>query len=277
MTEIRAEFNDLTGDDYEPTIPVTSTRKNNVIILPKASPIKKRERKSLVWEEFKIVKKISDGTNNSQYIDVDEKYIPNDWKNNDSFYKKCKTCANIIFSRNSSSTTLRRHIETSHEKATGLLDKMLKQDTYPLPTKNQIEAICKHMIRESLPFNYVSSESFIEMLDAFGIKVHIPSRNTVVKHIHSLYEKEKVNIMMELSKIKNNSVMISYDTWTSKNGTPFLDVTVHYLDDVNWKIVSILLSFTEFIPPHNATRQMNAIIEVLNYMNLTQKAYILIN
>nr|KAJ0192475.1 hypothetical protein LSAT_V11C800450880 [Lactuca sativa] len=105
-----------------------------------------------------------------------------------------------------------------------------------------LERMC---IKDNRPFSIVDDEGFREFVWEINPMFKISSRWTVANDCLSTHEEEQ----KKLKKIlKNQTLSLTTDTWTSVQNFNYLCLTTHWVDD-NWTLNKRILNFCQ-IPNH---------------------------
>ena len=95
----------------------------------------------------------------------------------------------------------------------------------------------------SLPFRFVESKDFRELLMHLQPRFDVLSRSTLRHEIWELYEEEKGKLKRILLK-HGGRVCLTTDTWTSIQNINYMSLTTHYIDS-DWKLQKKILYFTQ--------------------------------
>ena len=108
-------------------------------------------------------------------------------------------------------------------------------------------------------FSLLNEESFLELVYLLDPRYVPPDRKTIRERIEVEYQSAFETIKKIL---KNVSVNLTCDIWTSLVLDPYLGITAHYID-VNWIYRSHILDVSLFPHPHDN----QSIIAALNEVN----------
>ncbi|KAL0235888.1 hypothetical protein GEMRC1_002470 [Eukaryota sp. GEM-RC1] len=158
----------------------------------------------------------------------------------------CNHCQSS-FSLSTSSSILSKHLANIHNIYVGdrIPPSLETQSILPFAsphspiqqklTKAQ-QSFLRVLINEYIidgchPFSEVERPSFRKIINWLCPNYEEIGRNTVQRDIVLLYKEKQESIGNELEVMIDNSLLnFTLDIWTSKGGTPFLGVTVHYID-----------------------------------------------
>jgi hypothetical protein len=85
-----------------------------------------------------------------------------------------------------------------------------------------------------------------------------------------------VQCVKEKPKTVDSKISITFDSWTSEPGMPFLSVTAHYIDSQDgkpqeWELKSEQLTFMIINGNHNSSNIGRILIETINNCNFHTK------
>lgn len=113
-------------------------------------------------------------------------------------------------------------------------------------SQHEITEGCVHMIVvDELPFRFVEGEGFKYFCKRACPYWVIPCRQTIAKHVLSMYKSEK-KILKDA--LKGKRVSLTTDTWTSIQNINYMVLTAHFVDD-DWILHKKVLNFC-VIPNH---------------------------
>ncbi|XP_031095251.1 zinc finger BED domain-containing protein RICESLEEPER 2-like [Ipomoea triloba] len=97
------------------------------------------------------------------------------------------------------------------------------------------------IIIDELPFIFVEGQGFKRFIAVACPRFKIPSRWTVSRDIHVIYEEEKLKLKC-LFRGNTQRVSITTDSWTSIQRINYMVVTAHFIDE-DWKLHKKIISF----------------------------------
>ncbi|XP_052620942.1 zinc finger BED domain-containing protein RICESLEEPER 4-like [Lactuca sativa] len=101
--------------------------------------------------------------------------------------------------------------------------------------------LARMCIKDNRPFSIVDDEGFKEFVWEINPMFKFPSRWTVAKDCLSIYEEEKKKLKRLL---KNQTVSLTTDTWTSVQNFNYMCLTAHWVDE-NWTLNKRILNFCQ--------------------------------
>ena len=122
-------------------------------------------------------------------------------------------------------------------------------------------------------FSLLNEDSFLELMYILDRRYVPPDRQTIRERIEVAYQSafEKIQNIL-----KNVSVNVTCDIWTSVILDPYLGITAHYID-ANWIYRSHILDVSLFPHPHDNQSITAALKEVkICSFNLIQLLYLII-
>ncbi|XP_031108518.1 zinc finger BED domain-containing protein RICESLEEPER 2-like [Ipomoea triloba] len=205
-------------------------------------PEKKRkhvEFRSKVWDHFQRLSDINDVITEA----------------------KCIYCAKIYKSQTKKhgTSTLRAHVlsclKNPHSKDTRqslLTFQAVVNSDSDEPTVGELgtwvfsqdsirRALIEMIIIDELPFIFVEGQGFKRFIAVACPRFKIPSRWTVSRDIHVIYEEEKLKLKC-LFRGNTQRVSITTDSWTSIQRINYMVVTAHFIDE-DWKLHKKIISF----------------------------------
>ena len=115
------------------------------------------------------------------------------------------------------------------------------------------------IIQTTMCFSLLNEESFLELVNLLDPRFVPPYRKTIRHRIKVEYETAFLKIKEVL---KNVSVNLTCDIWTSLLLDPYLGITAHYVD-ANWIYRSHILDVSLFPHPHDNQSIIVALTEVI--------------
>lgn len=148
------------------------------------------------------------------------------------------------------------------------------EDFQPLDSNSSkfcTEAVAKFLAFTMQPYNLVERKPFIDMVKSLNPRYKLPSRKYFSKTgIPKLYNDTVEKMQQELARVKEEEVSITTDCWTSVANTPYIAVTVHFIDD-QWNLRSACLSCAHFEVNHTYTNISDMLTSILSDWNLNIK------
>jgi hypothetical protein len=117
------------------------------------------------------------------------------------------------------------------------------------------------IIQASMSFSLLNQESFLELVYLLDPRYVPPDRKTIRERIEVEYQCtfEKIKKIL-----KNVSINLTCDVWTSLVLDPYLGITAHYID-ASWIFRSHILDVSVFPNPHDNESIIVALKEVNFY------------
>jgi hypothetical protein len=107
--------------------------------------------------------------------------------------------------------------------------------------------LAKMVIAHEQPFTLVDNPLFRKFLASLQPKFRLFSSTTLKSDVMQLYDSMKVELAREISQV--DCIALTTDLWTSKNQTPFMVVSAHFILP-NWILKKRLIAFKELPTPH---------------------------
>ena len=163
----------------------------------------------------------------------------------------CSNC-NAVFETSSSTTTLRRHLD-SHQIVTPKRKQKSIDDyrTDPHTTKDQKErddAVITWIVCDQQPFTGIECPQWHQMISKFDPRYQFHNRQTTKEQIINLFNSKKTDVKNLIAEIPGK-VSFTSDMWTASNSDAFLSLTIHYVDN-NWEFKNFLLDIIPFSARH---------------------------
>ena len=115
------------------------------------------------------------------------------------------------------------------------------------------------IIQTTMCFSLLNEESFLELVYFLDPRYVPPDRKTIKHRIEIEYE---TAFLKTKEVLKNVSVNLTCDIWTSLLLDPYLGITAHYVD-ANWIYRSHILDVSLFPHPHDNQSIIAALTEVI--------------
>ena len=202
------------------------------------------------------------------------------WK----FFQKAKNDDNVVISINcqlceteygtkTSTTTLRRHLESSHSSVyiPNNKQKQRQISPYTLAEQKHITVKLAQWITVDLqPFSVVERMEFKQFIYVLDPRYVIPCRQNIKQEIDSLFLQRKANIQSDINTF-TTKVALTTDIWSSSySNIAFLGITMHYINS-DWKLKKCLLDFIPIEGSHSARLISSKITNLLQEFNLSDR------
>ena len=192
-------------------------------------------------------------------------------KKNDKLFTTCMLC-NTEMAYHSGTSSMRNHRQRRHpskSKSSGQVGALVGRQTtltsswirkpmssqvYEKHTKN-LALMCAIDAR---PLSICQGVGFKRFVRDLNPDYQVPSRTTVTKYLHKLYHDAKIDVVQSL---KDQSVSITSDIWTSVALDGYLSVTGHYIDN-DWVLQNKNLSTKPMNERHSGVNIAAAIKSV---------------
>lgn len=126
------------------------------------------------------------------------------------------------------------------------------------------KAVARMCIKDNQPFSIVEDEGFQELMWEANSQFELPSRWTVARDALSIYQEETQKLKKLL---KNQTVCLTTDTWTSVQNYNYMCLTAHWVDD-SWKLRKKILNFCR-ISNHKGVTIGNLVYHCLQEWGIT--------
>ena len=107
----------------------------------------------------------------------------------------------------------------------------------PKMRKDITRLLVNVIVKDTRPLALVSGRGFKELLHYFQPDYIIPSHATLWKYINLQYDQLREQLS---DGIKDQSISLTTDIWTSSTMMPYITVTAHYISDT-WEMQSKVL------------------------------------
>ncbi|KAA1119795.1 hypothetical protein PGT21_050284 [Puccinia graminis f. sp. tritici] len=198
---------------------------------------KKRKTTSEVWTHFK------------QY------------GSGDKLTAVCCSCQAPLTGKSASGTThLWRHLERCSNFKNKTKQALLKTTAgtttnWSFSQEESRKLLAKMVIAHEQPFTLVDNPLFQKFLASLQPKFRLFSSTTLRSDVMKLYESMKVDLAREISQA--DRIALTTDLWTSRNQTPFMVVSAHFILP-DWILKKRIIAFKELPTPHmSATEYMS--------------------
>ena len=202
-------------------------------------------------------------------------YFEQPVKKNDKMYTKCLLCCNE-FAYHGGTSSMRNHLNHRHpsksKQATNgqvgalagrqhTLTSMKAWNRSPMTSAVQekhtrnLALLCA---LDARPLSLCEGVGFKNFVKGLNPDYKIPTRPTVTRYLHKIYEEAKVDVVKALS---GQHVAMTSDIWTSNSLDGYLSVTGHFIDST-WKLQNKNLSTKPFNDRHTGVNIARAILQV---------------
>lgn len=167
---------------------------------------------------------------------------------------KCKLCSKE-FSYSGGTTTLSRHLYTTHQKVMSFTNtqSMIKEAVTPIQPKlmfnkcrfSQVrqekatQLLTKFIILNMLPLSLVDDAAFADFVNLLEPEYKIPCRQTFTDRLDSMKHEEAKSVKEEMGKA--SSVAVTTDIWTSAGNASYISLTASYITS-DWQLITRTLS-----------------------------------
>ncbi|GJS48792.1 zinc finger BED domain-containing protein RICESLEEPER 2-like protein [Tanacetum coccineum] len=103
------------------------------------------------------------------------------------------------------------------------------------------KSIARMCIKDNQPFSIVDDEGFKELVWDLSSEFKMPSRWIVARDCLSLFQEEKIKLKHLL---KNQTVCLTIDTWTSVQNYNYMCLTAHWIDE-KWNLNKKIRNFCQ--------------------------------
>lgn len=182
---------------------------------------------------------------------------------------RCRTCDSVLGCKKGTTSALIAHLKrhtkqneeftSSSTASSGSSSARRVQSMSNQPTLNNFlpksnlasqkildKQIARWLAESGVPFRVIDLPSFKKLINIANDKLKVRGRNFYSKLVTSLAEEARRDIIdiLQYSKSHLKSVSFTTDIWTSRNGDPFISLTMHFITS-DWE----LLNFTPYVHP----------------------------
>jgi len=150
---------------------------------------------------------------------------------------KCKLCPGdkYLTVNNSGTSNLRSHVTGIHKiSISNIISPKELAVFFSKSSKHNLrEALVEWIVKDSLSFTTVESESFhklFEVIRNLSGDITIPSAQTIKRDLLARYLASKASLKGILGNI-SSKISLTTDLWTSNSCKAFLEVTAYWLDN----------------------------------------------
>jgi hypothetical protein len=126
--------------------------------------------------------------------------------------------------------------------------------------------VCRKLVARAqagstVPATIVEDEGWRIAWKYMQPEVELISRRTLSDDIGKVYSEKKTDVQRMISDHQTQGCKFSLTTdgWSSNRRTPFIGVTIHYIDRQSWSLVSTLLAFRH-MPGHHDAESLSAML-----------------
>ncbi|CAF0857088.1 unnamed protein product [Didymodactylos carnosus] len=145
----------------------------------------------------------------------------------------------------------------------------LKKSAIPLVQKRILDAIAiQCVIEDGRSFSDLRKAGMMKLLDALLPGYIAPHRNTIQRNLEGLYNYHYAKLAQQLKEV--NYISLTCDFWSDRRLQSYLVITGHFVD-VNFKLASKIICFTQFRHRHMSKTIAETIIEKLKNLGVYEK------
>ena len=134
-----------------------------------------------------------------------------------------------------------------------------------------MEKVVKLIVKRTLPFSAVEWPELEEIIHP---DIHLPTRQTITKKTHELYQ-EKKDVVRQRLQSAISSIHISLDIWTSPNRLLFLATCGHFVDRDQEKAMRLLLNIS-CVSGHSGENQFKTLRPIIEDFGIARKLGVII-
>ena len=133
--------------------------------------------------------------------------------------------------------------------------------------KSLDEQIARWLADSGVSFRVIDLPSFKKLINIANDKLKVKGRNFYSKLVTSLADEARRDIIsiLQYSKSHLKSVSFTTDIWTSRNGNPFISLTLHFITS-NWELQNLTPYVRPFPERHtgkNTTMVLDCLMSIL--------------
>ncbi|CAF4459729.1 unnamed protein product, partial [Didymodactylos carnosus] len=190
---------------------------------------------------------------------------------------KCSICTREYKSDTYSDSNLRSHLGFQHGMHQYLFPSQLKQrerhQRKPTIITHQVKqefdaAAIQCIVDDGLAFGIFRRSGMQGFLATAVPGYRGPSRQTVRKTVHKLYQQRRSSLRQTLKTVL--FIALTTDLWVNSRRTHFLAITAHYYNE-HFQYSSVIISFRRFRGRHLAERLRSFIIKEIDKLNIQMK------
>ncbi|KAI4794605.1 hypothetical protein KUCAC02_017011 [Chaenocephalus aceratus] len=166
-------------------------------------------------------------------------------------------------SSNASSTSEQRTAVSTGQRQTSIID-FSKRPVTDKRRQQITDLLINFVVKDVRPLSALSGEGFRDIRKFFEPGYKIPSHATLWSNIMLQYNTVKARIANEM---KDKSVSLTTDLWTSCTMDPYITITAHYITDT-WELKSRVLRTTIMPERHTAVNIVQRLKETIEEWDL---------
>nr|XP_027108955.1 zinc finger BED domain-containing protein RICESLEEPER 2-like [Coffea arabica] len=228
---------------------------------------KKRQKKSVAWDDFKDVEVGHQKTLMSECIHCHAKFKKTKTSTTSSLLRHRKSCD--IRLQKLKKATQQTKINFPSADSAEASQTYRHSGTFDMAAMR--EATAEWVLMHEHPFSIVEEEGF-NLMQKRGMPEWQRINRTMNKNdCTSVYEREKTKLKNQLKKVKK--ISLTTDLWKSKNQkNEYMVVTGHWIDS-NWRLQKRVLKFVHVLPPRRGIQIANGIFKCLTDWGIESKIY----
>ncbi|CAF1310256.1 unnamed protein product [Rotaria sordida] len=190
-------------------------------------------------------------------------------------YATCCLCPDNkrISTNNGSTTTLRKHLISKHNKFDLILPNNKRKHNKTLfnPIKKQQlhHMLISCIIRDGRTFNDFEKAGIKKILQILVPNYEPPNRFAVAHHLKRLNVFHHKQLIDQLTSV--NSISLTMDLWSNRQMRCFLVITGHYFAANKFDLQSTVLNFSTFDKQHSGVEISRTLQSKLQELNILQK------
>ncbi|CAF4511144.1 unnamed protein product, partial [Rotaria sp. Silwood2] len=196
-------------------------------------------------------------------------------RDNHPTYAICCLCPDKkrISTNNGSTTTLRKHLISKHNKFDLILPnherKRNKTLSNPIKKQQLHHMLISCIIHDGRTFNDFEKAGIKKILQVLVPDYEPPNRFAVVRHLKHLNVFHHKQLIDQLTSV--NNISLTMDLWSNRQMRSFLVITGHYFAANKFDLQSTVLSFSTFDKQHAAVEISRTLQSKLKELNILQK------
>ncbi|KAI4808180.1 hypothetical protein KUCAC02_000246 [Chaenocephalus aceratus] len=161
------------------------------------------------------------------------------------------------------STSEQRTAVSTGQRQTSIID-FSKRPVTDKRRQQITDLLINFVVKDVRPLSALSEEGFRDIMTFFEPGYKIPSHATLWSNIMLQYNTVKARIANEM---KDKSVSLTTDLWTSCTMDPYITITAHYITDT-WELKSRVLRTTIMPERHTAVNIVQRLKETIEEWDL---------
>lgn len=232
--------------------------------------VKKRQKTSKVWLEFKEVDFPKDGRK-AVCNHCNKKLAILKSKSTSHLTRHLTVCLKRMIFQKQQRLINFQASEATNENDQEVITPALTDGKFDMAKMR--EAMAHWILMHEHPFTIVEEEGF-NMMQRRGMPMwEKVSRNTIKKDCEQVYEIEKKKLKSLLKGI--GKISLTTDMWRSTNQKlEYMVLTGHFIDS-NWKLQKRVLNFVHLPPPHRGVEIADCIYKCTKEWGIENKVYTL--